>query len=277
MNPACRSGGVGARTIDGGAHASTGAARPLQPSAGAPIQIGMSLSFVDRCYVINLPARTDRRREIREQFARIGWNADDDAIRYFDAVKPEDAGPFPSIGARGCFLSHLGILQEAAAFNLKAIAIFEDDLDFARDFNARVGDAAAALERTDWAIFYGGYETQSPLESDGLIVRVGPDTQLRTTHFVCFQGDAISLARDYLEAMLARPAGDPRGGPMHVDGAYQWFRRAYPDYACYAATPPLGVQRSSASDVTPKRWFDQTPALRSMAQALRRLRRSLTG
>lgn len=237
------------------------------------METSMMLSFAERIFVINLPERTDRRRDIRRQFERAGWNPDALAIRYFDAVKPPDASPFPSIGARGCFMSHLGVLTEAAEVGLASIAIFEDDLDFANGFDRRLETVAQALDETDWKIFYGGYETQSPPAADGPITKAGPDIDLRTTHFICFRGEAIPLARDYLQEMLKRPAGDPQGGPMHVDGAYQWFRGAYPDLACFIATPPLGVQRSSKSDVAPLKWFDRTPVVSSAVAALRRLRR----
>lgn len=233
----------------------------------------MTLPFVERSFVINLPERKDRRRDIRRQFERAGWNPDDPAIVYFDAVKPADPGSFPSIGARGCFMSHLGILTNAAEANLSSIAIFEDDLDFAERFNARLETTAAVLGETNWKIFYGGYETSEPPAAGGAIARAGPNLGLRTTHFICFRGEAIAKARDYLEAILTRPAGDPEGGPMHVDGAYQWFRRACPEFDCFIATPPLGVQRSSKSDVAPLKWFDRTPVVRSGVAALRRLRR----
>ncbi len=60
---------------------------------------------------------------------------------------------------------------------------------------------------------------------------------------------------DYLEAMLQRPKGSPDGGPMHVDGAYSWFRRAHPEVAAYVCTPSVAQQRSSRSDISvPTGW-----------------------
>lgn len=233
----------------------------------------MLLGFADRIFVINLPERADRRREVRAQFTGAGWDPDDPEISYFDAVKPDSLGEFPSIGAHGCFMSHLGILQQASDHGLNAIAIFEDDLDFAGDFAERLGDVEAALANTDWKIFYGGYEAPTPPPAKGPVTPAGPEVTLRTTHFICLRGEAIPLARDYLTAMAGRPAGSAEGGPMHVDGAYQWFRRAYPQFECYMATPPLGVQRSSKSDIAPLRWFDKTPLIKDAVGALRKLKR----
>lgn len=59
----------------------------------------------------------------------------------------------------------------------------------------------------------------------------------------------------YLEAMLKRPNGSPEGGPMHVDGAYSWFRRAHPGVAAYVCTPSVAQQRYSRSDISvPTGW-----------------------
>lgn len=89
--------------------------------------------------------------------------------------------------------------------------------------------------------------------------------------------DACAIARlvPYLQAMLERPSGDPAGGPMHVDGAYSWFRRAHPDLRTVLATPPLGYQRPSRTDVHALRWFDRLPGLHRVAALLRRVRTGL--
>ena len=59
-------------------------------------------------YVINLEDRTDRRAEMEQQLRRVGWQA-----AFVAAIRPVDAGDFPSVGARGCFLSHLATLKQA--------------------------------------------------------------------------------------------------------------------------------------------------------------------
>jgi GR25 family glycosyltransferase involved in LPS biosynthesis len=80
--------------------------------------------------VINLECRKDRRAEMETQLRRIQWDA-----QFFPAVRPPDAGDFQSIGARGCFLSHLAVLKRAALQNDHAV-IMEDDLNFSRDFSS---------------------------------------------------------------------------------------------------------------------------------------------
>jgi hypothetical protein len=89
---------------------------------------------------------------------------------------------------------------------------------------------------------------------------------------VTFQGEAIAAAVRYLEAILARPAGDPDGGPMHVDGAYNWFRRANPQFKTVLAIPELGFQRASRTDIHDLRWYDKTPLIRNAVAGLRWLK-----
>src|SRR5829696_6763409 len=96
------------------------------------------LDVFQKIYVINLAARTDRRREMQEQFGRIGMRLDDPKVELFEAIRPDDADGFPSVGSRGCFLSHLGVLKRASASRLESILILEDDLNFADDFAAKM-------------------------------------------------------------------------------------------------------------------------------------------
>ncbi|HAX77040.1 MAG TPA: LPS biosynthesis glycosyltransferase, partial [Cyanobacteria bacterium UBA11372] len=53
----------------------------------------------------------------------------------FPAIRPDDAGDFPSIGARGCFESHLAILKQALADRLSNVLIVEDDLKISQRFH----------------------------------------------------------------------------------------------------------------------------------------------
>ena len=56
--------------------------------------------YFDQIRVINLPDRTDRRREMDKELKILGL-ANDPRVSYFAAVKPNDMGKFTSIGARG--------------------------------------------------------------------------------------------------------------------------------------------------------------------------------
>ena len=54
-----------------------------------------------------------------------------------------------------------------------------------------------------------------------------------------------------LETIMERAPGHVLGGPMHVDGAYSTIRAQNHDLKTYSASPPLGYQRSSRSDISP--------------------------
>lgn len=222
------------------------------------------LDYFERIFIINLPARTDRQAEIAAQLKAIGLSLDDANLELFPAVRPDAPEGFPSIGARGCFMSHLGVLRTAQRLGLQRVAIFEDDLDFAANFNARIASIIERLQSTNWSMFYGGYHMTQASRGPALggLVESQPDELIGTTHFVVFQGEAISAAVHYLENILGRPAGDPDGGPMHVDGAYNWFRRANPQFKTVLVTPELGFQRASRTDIHDLRWYDTTPLVR---------------
>src|ERR1700704_4562761 len=91
--------------------------------------------------VINLQRRIDRRIEAGNELSRIGWHA-----KYFSAIEAESEAGFPSIGARGCFLSHLAVLRNAKEAGVRRLVILEDDVNFVRDFPNRWQSAVATLE-----------------------------------------------------------------------------------------------------------------------------------
>lgn len=228
-----------------------------------------------RIYVINLKSRADRRQEIGEQFGRLGLSFQHPQIELHEASRFDSAAGYPSIGARGCFHSHLRILTAAAAANLPSILILEDDLDFSHEIETLLPAALARLEETRWSIFYGGYERPCPaadIKTLG-ISHIGPQEPIRTTHFIALRGDAIAFAASYLNAIDGRPAGSHEGGPMHVDGAYSWFRAAHPQLETWIADPQLGHQRSSRTDIHDLGWKDTMPGVRHLTALARKLLR----
>ena len=225
-------------------------------TASSPARFDKDLmrSLFDRVYVINLPDRTDRRREMVAQLGRIGLDGDP-LVEFFPAVRPVDKGDFGSLGERGCFLSHLGALKDAVGKGHRSILILEDDVDWTPAVLAR-NARLDALRDTDWDFLHGG-RGHDHAAADGAISlqRLEPERELLLGHFIGLRGEAIERMVDYLEAMLQRPKGSPDGGPMHVDGAYSWFRRAHPEVAAYVCTPSVAQQRSSRSDISvPTGW-----------------------
>lgn len=226
-----------------------------------------ALEMFDEVRIINLVDRTDRRREITDQLRRVDGLASN--MAFFTAHRPQSAGGFPSLGARGCFESHLSILHEARDRGSKTLLVLEDDLDFTRDGRARIEAILDELAGRDWSFFYGAHVMPTELRHG--LVEIPPNEPVMTTSFVAFRGAAIPALVDFLQAMSKRPAGSPDWGPMHVDGAYTVFRNLNPKHRTFAAFPSLGRQRSSPSDVTQSRMIlDRWAATRQIVSLLRR-------
>jgi glycosyl transferase, family 25 len=214
-------------------------------------------------YVINLESRKDRRAAMETQLRRIKWDA-----QFFPAVRPPHAGDFASIGARGCFLSHLAVLKRAALQNDHAV-IMEDDLNFSRDFSSVWPATFSALQSSDWSIFYPAHVL--PDQPKGLSL-LAPSQRVLCTHFMVIHKNVIATLIDGLETILSRPGGHPMGGPMHVDGAYSTLRSQNPELHTYVFSPSMGYQRPSRSDIVAPAVFDRILLLRPAVSALRKLK-----
>lgn len=236
-----------------------------------PIDAALLRSLFDRIYVINLPERSDRRKEVLAELKRVGLRHDDPLVQVWRAVRPSDRGDFRSIGARGCFLSHLGVLEDAIAQGLDRILIIEDDMDWTAQVLSPEFDATA-LRDVDWLFVHGGKGDVTLGPNAKLRMRpIPPSEGLALTHFIALREPAISLAARYLSAMLGRPGGSPEGGPMDVDGAYSWFRKDHPEVAAFLCEPSLARQRSSRSDITDAMGWRAT----WLGDAARRVRRAV--
>lgn len=224
----------------------------------------------ERLFVINLKARVDRRIEMEAQLRGIGLSFSNPKVELLEAIRPADAGGFPTVGARGCFMSHLKILELAVKADLKRILIVEDDLNFSSDFITRAPLVISCADKMKWSFLYGGHRVERALTATAECSEIEPSTAVVTAHFLGLQGQAIQDAAAYIRAMLQREPGHPVGGPMHVDGAYSWFRRDHPQYRTVVAIPPLGYQRASRTDIHELRWYDKTPGLRQVVARIRR-------
>lgn len=227
------------------------------------------LSSFDKVFIINLPERSDRRKEIGAEFDRMGAS-NHAKIEMFPAVKPADPGGFPSIGARGCFMSHLAILRLARDSGMQRVLIVEDDLMFSNYLRRHQGEVALHMEGTSYDIVYLGHLIEA--KNTGAVQFQNYDKPLMQSHFIAFRGNVIASLVDFFEAMLERPPGHPDGGPMHVDGAYSTFRKQHPEWTTQIAVPSLGFQRPSPSDIAGFRWFDKIAVLKELSAFARRVR-----
>lgn len=225
--------------------------------------------YFARAYIVNLIERKDRRRQMEAMLRRVGLDAAPEWATFYPAVRPGSADGFPSCGARGCFMSHLEILKQAQAQNLKNVLIMEDDLEIDPRFKTSMDAFAKTLSAMDWTMVYFGHLLELGAH-EGNVALQPTNLPIQLTHFYAVNGPHLAELIRFLEAILERPPGHPDGGPMHVDGAYITFRQRHPDNLTLVANPSLGWQRSSRSDVT-SRWFDNAPVLRQIAGLARQL------
>jgi len=230
------------------------------------------IDYFDRVEIISLVERKDRRSDLTNQIAKLGKNIDGDKIRFFDAIKPIDKGEFPSIGARGCFESHLAVLKNADSDGVQNLLIIEDDLNFSDNIKNLSNLFYNLLKNTRWGFLYLGHVI------DGIDAQGGPqllpvnhDIGVRCTHLIGISGATVPKLVAYLEAMHSREGGDPAGGPMHVDGAYSWFRK---ETQCntLVSCPPIGYQRSSRSDIADVKLYDKLPIIRNIVNYIRKFK-----
>ncbi len=116
------------------------------------------IDYFDRTSIINLPERSDRRSETIDEFKRIGWPIKNEKVNFFPAIRPDTPDGFPSLGAKGCLLSHMSAIKKARQDNLANILIMEDDIAFISDINIVAAEALQELEGTDWGFLYLGHE-----------------------------------------------------------------------------------------------------------------------
>ena len=234
---------------------------------------------VDAVYVVNLASRPDRRRDMQAELERAGFSTQSETVQFFRAIRPDDAGPFPSVGARGCFLSQLGVLRAARDAGHRAILLLEDDAAFSAAFLSDGAEVLSGLDGTDWAMAYLGHRVDpaqmpGPGQDRGAHWRaLDADTAVVCAHAVLFHQRAIGPLVQYLEAMLERPAGHGDGGPMHVDGAYTWFRRTHPQMLTLLTPQQYVTQRASRSDITEQSWKEKLPFWNVLRQVKNRLAR----
>lgn len=225
-------------------------------------------------YVINLPSRKDRRDEMAAELRKVGldWSSAD--VTCFPATRPADDGGFRSIGAHGCYLSHLAVIEHAIAAGHESALILEDDCNFEASIGPRLTEVGQSLARCDWSLFFAGCDLHgaAPPHAQGGIGRVGSEQPMSLAHCFAVRGPALAALPGYLRLLMSRPGGHPDGGKMDVDGAYTWFRRAHPQFETWIAVPAIAYQRSSRTDISPGHWLDDVPVLRHMIAGARKVR-----
>ena len=225
--------------------------------------------FFERAYVVNLPERVDRRREMIHELNKAGLSPTPNKIEIFPAIRPESAEKFPSISIRGCFLSHLTILKQAKRDGLANVLVMEDDLTIAKKFALNQAAIVEQLSQSDWGFVYFGHTEEVPKDTPAKLQPFPANEWILTTHFYGLNSTIFDRLIDFLEEVQHRPADHPQGGANHQDWAYSYFRAQNPDVVTLIAAPNLGWQRSSRSDLHGTAWYDNTAVVRDLVGVAR--------
>lgn len=229
--------------------------------------------FFDKIYVINLPERVDRRREMEKEIKSIGLNFNSEKVKIFPAIKPTEKLAFPSIGVLGCYLSHLEIIKIAKTDKLSHILVMEDDLAISSRFCSVQTQLLDELSQVNWDLLFLGYLAYNKLKLSDYYNFYDPDisttwTHLKKanyptlgTHFYAVNHTAYDSLILFLEELLKKrfqtcffekdPNFDDLDG-AYIDTAYYLFRKQNPEIVSLIVCPSLGWQRSSPSDISPR-------------------------
>ena len=231
-------------------------------------------------YVISLPERADRLQAAKREFARAGWGESQQGVQVLWGHKFAERGGFPNPGARGAFRSHWECLQRAEAAGSPRVLVLEDDIGLARSLAALTPSIIAQLEAAEWDLVYFGHletgeipDATAKTES-GDIAFLAWSGDIQGLHFYGVNGRILPRLNAHLERVATGTEGDQLMGPMPVDGALNTFRRLNPDVRTLIASPKLGWQRPSRSDISPKR-FDDIQLLRPALTVLRSIKHAV--
>ena len=225
-----------------------------------------------RTYIIDFPERTDRLQAVTTVLERGGMPLQPGKVEVFPAVRVQDPMGFPSASARGCFMSHLSILKQAFELGLPNVLILEDDVEFATVFQQVLPHILDQLKKQTWSFAYLGYsyvENAAYASQDTKTVDMKPfSDEIRCTHAYAVHGSALEPVIQHLEQLLSGPPGDREKGPMHVDGAFNIFRKKHPEQVTLIAQPQIAWQRASFSDIHGGGWTSM-PAARVLLSPAR--------
>lgn len=221
--------------------------------------------FEDK-YIISLENRKDRRDRVNRNFASLGFDTTEIGINWFKAFQFEDSLGFPNVGVRGCFMSHLALLEKCV-YNNRPMLIMEDDIELTRQELVKWD---SSIIHSDWDIIYFGYLHPENLFKNDLFVEYGGQTI--GGHFYAIKPQFAAAMVEFMSSCLKRVPGDPKGGPMFRDGAFNHYRGLHPEVRTFLANPSLASQFSSRSDLKTKlAFYDRVPIIRNIMNIGRNL------
>lgn len=190
----------------------------------------MIQKYFDEAVCINLDRRPDRWSLAQQEFKKVGL----DPVKRISAIDGKDIGPIGSInaGANGCRMSHLKILGYAMKKSLNSILVFEDDVEFADDFNKKFNELEDQIPEFD--ILYLGSNPASG-SNEPISKNIHKVHGKFSTHAMIINKSIFNTTFDFCISNY-----------IQIDVAYAILQKNIKAYTIY---PNLAYQRNDFSDV----------------------------
>ena len=193
-----------------------------------------SLADITNAFYINLEHRKDRKEEVEREMYTLGI-----PVERFDAIKMD-------IGAIGCSMSHLKILQNAFNNNSDHVLVVEDDIQFlAPEIFKTNFNRFLEKHGNNWDVILFAGNNVGPYEAvDETCIKV-KKCQTATGYLV--NGHYIKKLFENFETGLNNFVCNQNQASLYAVDQF-WFSLQQTDN-WYLIIPPTVVQRESYSDI----------------------------
>lgn len=193
------------------------------------------LTDISQIVYINLASRTDRKEQVEQELAKMGWTG-----TRFNAIATEH-------GAVGCSMSHWKVLKEATERHADHLLVVEDDIVFL-DPSALKHSLDQFLQRrspTDWdVVLLGGNNASSPIAVDETCVKI---RHCQTTTGYLVNGHYLATLMDNVKRGVEQLIKTPTDKPRFAIDRF-WFALQEVD-RWFLLLPLTVVQREGYSDI----------------------------
>lgn len=195
----------------------------------------MHTQFFIPTFCINLKSRKDRLKEFNEQVRQANIK-----VEKFSAIK------IPNNPARGCALSHKGILKKCLHQNTELALVLEDDIKIEHP-KIFLTELKKILENLpdDWYILY----LWGLIGRNGKVQKVNQYCS-RVRNFMCTY--AVVYNKKSYKTLIAA-IDEPQINKYMDDGWDRWLGQVFQSmYPCYSSNKILISERASFSNIDKK-------------------------
>jgi GR25 family glycosyltransferase involved in LPS biosynthesis len=197
----------------------------------------------EKVYCVNLDRRIDRWERCKYVFRE---NQID--VERISGIEGEtihlDTPNHLKPGELGCMFSHLGIIQNAKENNIESVLIFEDDVEFAEDFNNLFYEYMKQVPK-DWQLLYlGGNHSLCNIHMrthDIPPVQISENVYKINRAFSCH---AYAVRKDMYDIIIEKASQASYNIPIDV-----LYSQLQYDSRSYLLRPHLCWQREGYSDI----------------------------